>query len=42
MVVTAHPDDPAFGARVRERAAALGKAEGYAYAAGFERVVLPG
>ena len=28
--------------RVRERAAALGKAKGHAYAEGFDRVVLPG
>jgi LmbE family N-acetylglucosaminyl deacetylase len=29
-------------ARVRRRAAALGEATGYAYAEGFDRVVLPG
>jgi len=29
-------------ARVRGRAAALGEAKGYAYAEGFDRVVLPG
>ena len=29
-------------ARVRGRAAALGEVKGYAYAEGFDRVVLPG
>jgi len=29
-------------ARVRQRAAALGKAKGYVYAEAFDRVVLPG
>jgi len=35
-------DVKAVEARVRQRAAALGKAQGYAYAEAFDRVVLPG
>ncbi len=35
------PDFPAVEARVRERAAALGKPRGYAYAEAFDRIVLP-
>lgn len=35
-------DFKAVEARVRDRSAALGKAEGYAYAEGFDHAVLPG
>jgi LmbE family N-acetylglucosaminyl deacetylase len=35
-------DFKAVEARVRERSAALGKGKGYAYAEGFDQVVLPG
>ena len=34
-------DFTAFETRIRNRAARLGKAEGYNYAEGFDRVVLP-
>jgi LmbE family N-acetylglucosaminyl deacetylase len=35
------PNFPAVEARVRERAAALGKPYGYAYAEAFDRIVMP-
>jgi LmbE family N-acetylglucosaminyl deacetylase len=35
------PNFPAIEARVRERAAALGKPYGYAYAEAFDRIVMP-
>jgi LmbE family N-acetylglucosaminyl deacetylase len=35
-------DFKAFEARMRDRAAILGKEEGYSYAEGFDPIVVPG
>ena len=39
MVVAAHPDD--IEQRLRERAEALGRAQGMGLAEGFKHVILP-
>ena len=35
-------DFQAFEARMRDRAATIGKASGYSYAEGFDHIVVPG